>query len=496
MAARLAPRSQRVGGVDVAPGRSTFVQLGRLVRNGSSGSSLSAWVGVGNGAGPRVSVVAAVHGYEVAATLAARALVREIDPASLQGTLVIVPVFRPGDRFSKGGQRAPSLNFPGDAGGPRLQRLAFSLHADVVVNADLVILLGAPRPGRRGLLVAEAPLDDARSKKLAQAAGAQVILPARSTRGGLLAASAAAGRVVVRLSAGGAEAGPEADAAVLLAAVRRALAVLGAFPHPSLPEPPMAARTCLGRDLVRAPAGGVLEELLPVGSAVGQGDVLARLAPPVPGESQAVLAPVPGIVLESPSSVAVRKGAVLFTIGRLSPEEGKAGARVGPRAVMQRVGPDPSSKLRAGWLERVSLPDLGIAGVPAKIDTGARTSALHVMSSKVVGNAAGPSRRPILEITLATGGSSRRRQVVRAPVREFIEVRDTSGRLERRPVIETTLELGPLRRRIRITLTDRGDMRCPMLVGRTALGASVVVDPSARNLLGGERTRAPIKDSE
>jgi hypothetical protein len=240
----------------------------------------------------------------------------------------------------------------------------------------------------------------------------------------------------------------------------------------------------------------VLEEMLPVGAAVGQGDVLARLAPSVPGQVQTVLAPGPGLVLESPASAAVRKGAVLFAIGRLLRDEGAKGQRPGPRAVLQRLGPDPSSKLRAGWLERVSLPDLGIGGVPAKIDTGARTSALHVMSSKVVGNAAGPSRRPILEITLAPGGSSRRRQVVRAPVREFIQVRDTSGRIERRPVIETTLELGPLRRRIRITLTDRGDMRCPMLVGRTALGSSVVVDPSARNLLGGERTRTPIKDSE
>ena len=491
MAARLAPRSQRVGGVDVAPGRSALVQLGRDTPDADGRSSVSAWVGVGKSAGPRISVVAALHGYEVAATLAARALVREIDLASLQGSLVVVPVFRPGDRFSRAAARAPALMFPGDAGGPRRARLAFRLHADVVVNADHVIALGAPRPGRRGLLIAESPLDDARSRKLALAAGAPLVLSARRAPGSLLAASTAAGRVALRLSAGGAEAGPDADAAVLLAAVRRVLAALGAFPQAPLAEPPMAARECLGRELVRAPAGGVLEEMLPVGAAVGEGDVLGRLAPAVPGQAQAVLAPRAGILLETPASAAVRRGAVLFTIGRLAREQ-----KPGPRAVLQRLGPDPSSKLRAGWLERVSLPDLGIAGVPAKIDTGARTSALHVISSRVVGNAAGPSRRPILEITLAPGGSSRRRQVVRAPVREFLQVRDTSGRQERRPVIETTLELGPLRRRIRITLTDRGDMRCPLLVGRTALGSAVVVDPSARNLLGGERTRTPIKDSE
>jgi predicted deacylase len=487
----LAPRSQRVGGVDVAPGRSALVQLGRDVSDASGRSAVSAWVGVGKSAGPRISVVAAVHGYEVAATLAARTLVREIDLASLQGSLVVVPVFRPGDRFSRRHGGSAPLAFPGDAGGPRRARLAFRLWADVVVGADHVIALGAPRAGRRGLLVAEAPFDEARARKLALASGAPVILPARRVDGSLLAASSAAGRVALRLSAGGAEAGPDADAAVLLAAVRRVLAALGAFPQTPLAEPPFTPRECVKRELVRAPAGGVLEEVLPVGSTVGEGDVLCRLAPSVPGEVQAVLAPHEGIVLEAPASAAVRRGAVLFTVGRLAEQEKR-----GPRAVLQRLGPDPSSKLRAGWLERVSLPDLGIAGVPAKIDTGARTSALHVISSKVVGNAAGPSRRPILEITLAPGGSSRRRQVVRAPVREFLQVRDTSGRLERRPVIETTLELGPLRRRIRITLTDRGDMRCPMLVGRTALGAAVVVDPSARNLLGGERTRTPIKDSE
>src|SRR4051794_28477317 len=109
MAARLAPRSQRVGGVDVTPGRSAVVRLGRLTSSGAARSAVSAWVGVGNTAGPRISVVAALHGFEVAATLAARTLVREIDLASLQGSLVVVPIFRPGDRFGRPGQWLRSL---------------------------------------------------------------------------------------------------------------------------------------------------------------------------------------------------------------------------------------------------------------------------------------------------------------------------------------------------------------------------------------------------
>ena len=89
----------------------------------------------------------------------------------------------------------------------------------------------------------------------------------------------------------------------------------------------------------------------------------------------------------------------------------------------------------------------------------------------------------VLEITVPGGGRGRKPHRVRAAVRGYVVVRDTSGRLERRPVIETTLRLGPLHKRIAVTLTNRGDMQYPMLIGRTALGTGVVVDPSRRYLL-------------
>jgi predicted deacylase len=479
MAARLVPRSQRVAGVEIAPGRRTVVALGRQVGD-AEGEGVGAWVAVGRTAGPRVSVLGAACGFELAAALAARALTREIDLGSLQGSLVVAPVFRPGDRFARPGRRAVSVRLPGDSGGGRKARLAFGLYSDVIVNADQVIVLAAPRPGRRGLLVAEAAMDDPRARRLALACGAQAVLPAVPAAGSLLAVAAAAGRAAVRLSVGGSPGGLAGDAAVLLAAVRRALAGVGSHPFATPAEAATPARLCLARALVHAPCGGMLEEAVEEGALVAAGDVLGRVGPVIAGETQPVLAPIDGLVIEAPATPAVRRGAVLFVIGQTAPGDIRRGARPAPR----RLSIDAGTKLHAGWLERVSLPDLGIGGVPAKIDTGARTSALHVISSRVVGHAAGPSRRPILELTLPAGGGSRRRLVVRAPVKEYIEVRDTSGRLERRPVIETTLALGPLRRRIRITLTDRGDMQCPMLVGRTALAGGVVVDPSARYVLG------------
>ena len=88
------------------------------------------------------------------------------------------------------------------------------------------------------------------------------------------------------------------------------------------------------------------------------------------------------------------------------------------------------------------------------------------------------------EPRLAFAAATARAALFAAAGRAVPLVRDTSGRMERRPVIETALRLGPLKKRIAVTLTNRGDMLFPMLIGRTALGAGVVVDPTRRYLLG------------
>jgi hypothetical protein len=102
---------------------------------------------------------------------------------------------------------------------------------------------------------------------------------------------------------------------------------------------------------------------------------------------------------------------------------------------------------------------------------------------KIVDTAGGPGRRPILEIVVPGGPRGTRPIKVRAAVREHVVVRDTSGRMEKRPVIETALQIGPFKKRILVTLTNRGDMLFPMLIGRTALGPGIIVDPARRYLL-------------
>jgi predicted deacylase len=501
-------RGVRIGGVTVNPGEARGVSIQLAARAGARGAAaaearaIPAWVVVGARGGPRVSVVAAARGTETAAAAAARGLARALDPATLQGAVVIVPVLRPGGRFAPRRRPTRAWRFPGDAGGKARARDAFTLFSELVVGAGAVLDLGAPRGGRRAALTAAGDLDDPRVRRLAAQSGAVAAQPLpRAATHTLVGAARGAGVVALELRAADTPGDDAAAARALEGAAAAALVALGVLPAESaareappgasLPQAPTAPRLqpdappAVAKPVrVRAPAGGLVEAAVSPGSVVRAGATLARLAPTLPGHATPVTAPVDALVLEAPGRAAARRGTPLFLLAPLPPG---AGRRRGTSRAAGEAGHAPHAepaKLRAGWVEHVTLPDLAIPRLKAKIDTGARTSALHVTRMRVVDTAGGPLRRPILEMTVPGGGRGRKPHRVRAAVRGYVVVRDTSGRMERRPVIETALRLGPLKKRIAVTLTNRGDMLFPMLIGRTALGATIVVDPARRYLLG------------
>jgi predicted deacylase len=501
------PRGVRIGGVTVAPGEARAVAIslapraaraGRATSSGASSGdarAVPAWVAVGSTGGPRVTVVAAARGTEGDAAAAARAVALALDPATMVGSVVVVPVLRPGGRFAPRRRASVPWRFPGDAGGTARGRDAFTLFSDLVVGAAAVLELGAPRGGRRAALTAAGDLEDPRVRRLAAHCGA--IAARRPGARSLAGAARAVGVVALELTAadppGEARSGGAARA--LEAAATGMLVALGVVPPsaappsngaPSLRAQP-AAPLPTGRPVrVRAPSGGLVEGAVAPGTRVRAGGTLARIEPTLPGRATSVTAPVDALVLEAPGRATARRGTPLFILAPLpAGTKRPLRARATPKTAAPEAARDGQpAKLRVGWVEHVTLPDLAIPRLKAKIDTGARTSALHVVRMRVVDTAGGPLRRPILEITVPGGGRGRKPHRVRAVVRGYVVVRDTSGRLERRPVIETTLHLGPLKKRIAVTLTNRGDMLFPMLIGRTALGAGVVVDPARRYLMG------------
>ena len=124
-----------------------------------------------------------------------------------------------------------------------------------------------------------------------------------------------------------------------------------------------------------------------------------------------------------------------------------------------------------GWREIVHLPQLGLANIPAKIDTGARTSSLH---GSVIEEF---EREGQKFIRFAVDFPQQKvRQVCEAVHVDMRGITSSNGETQRRYVIKTPLKIGNLSFRAEISLADRSDMKFPMLIGRSSLRRRFVVD--------------------
>ncbi len=137
--------------------------------------------------------------------------------------------------------------------------------------------------------------------------------------------------------------------------------------------------------------------------------------------------------------------------------------------------------LTLGWREWVSLPDLGLGHIKAKVDTGARTSAIHAFSVRTY-EEDGRERveflvHPIQKDTDVV-------VTCHADVFDRRVVSDSGGHKEERIVIETTLVIGEHAWPVEATLTARDDMLFRMLIGRTAIKRRAVVDPARSYVVG------------
>jgi hypothetical protein len=137
-----------------------------------------------------------------------------------------------------------------------------------------------------------------------------------------------------------------------------------------------------------------------------------------------------------------------------------------------------------GWQESVHLPELGAGPIVAKIDTGARSAALHAEDIRVTGR----GKRMKVRFKVQRRGSSLRRIECEMPLHDLRRIKSSNGHIELRAVISTPIEIGGHVLDAEITLTQRADMGAAMLIGRSSIKGLFLVDPS-RTFLRSKRPR-------
>jgi hypothetical protein len=144
-----------------------------------------------------------------------------------------------------------------------------------------------------------------------------------------------------------------------------------------------------------------------------------------------------------------------------------------------------SDRIVLGWREWLALPDFGIAAIKAKVDSGARTSALHVESLDIDER----GRELWLRFSVLTGRRGAKPVLCEAPALERRAVTDSGGHKTLRWFIDTQFELAGQRWLAQVNLTSRRDMLFPLLLGRNALSGRFIVDPSAAYRCGRPRRK-------
>lgn len=154
-------------------------------------------------------------------------------------------------------------------------------------------------------------------------------------------------------------------------------------------------------------------------------------------------------------------------------------ARSQGRASSAQGGPQVAT---LGWKEWVAMPEIGVPALRAKVDTGARTSALNARGIEPFAR----DGRNWVRFSLRPDRRRAREIECTAPVTDVRVVKDSGGHAEERYVIETPVRLGVREDTwpIEITLANRSGMQFAMLLGRTAMRRRFAVDP-ARSFVAG-----------
>jgi len=146
-----------------------------------------------------------------------------------------------------------------------------------------------------------------------------------------------------------------------------------------------------------------------------------------------------------------------------------------------RVKEPSQVKATIGWKEQIDLPEFGLTGIPAKIDTGARTSVLHCSHIRLIQR---DNKRFVEFVPLDASFQDAwgKQQKWTLPFHSERTIKNSFGQEENRYVVKTVVRMFGQEYPIELSLRDRSDMEFPMLLGRSFIREKFLVDVSRSNL--------------
>ena len=320
-----------IAGEAIAPGSARDVAFPITTLVTGTPSALSIRVLHGARPGPAVFVSAAIHGDEIIGTAIIQRLAQQIDPQTLSGTVLLVPVanifgFMTRSRYLPD-RRDLNRSFPGSAGGSLAGQLAHVFYREVVERCTLGIDIHSAAIHRYNLPQIRIAAGNKRLVELAMAFGAPVIFESPLRDGSLRDQAHKHGVDMLLLEAGEALRFDRLSIETGVAGVGRVLAHLGMIAADdglaTVGIPARANRSVW----VRSPRGGVAHIVRESGAGVRKGDLLARVSGLFGEAAAEMVSPVDGIIIGHATLPVVHQGDALFHIAEI-PHPERVGARI------------------------------------------------------------------------------------------------------------------------------------------------------------------------
>ena len=320
-----------IAGEAVPPGSARDVGFPITTMATGTASSLAVRVLHGARPGPAVFVSAAIHGDEIIGTAVIQRLAKEIDPAALAGTVLLVPAanifgFITHSRYLPD-RRDLNRSFPGSAGGSLAGQLAHVFYREVVARCQLGIDIHSAAIHRYNLPQIRIAAGNRKLVELAMAFGAPVIIESPLRDGSLRDLAQKHGVDMLLMEAGEALRFDRLSIETGVEGVTRVLAHMGMVEADdglsAVGIPARANRSVW----VRSPRGGVVQMVRESGDPVREGDVLACVAGLFGEDAQEMVSPLDGIIIGHATLPVVHQGDALFHIAAI-PHPERVGARI------------------------------------------------------------------------------------------------------------------------------------------------------------------------